>query len=248
MLLIMPQHSFQKRRAHKGKKRGQRKNRRNKAATAPIGRSAEAGLRYRTPLFPPRFKKNLVYVETGLTVTGTTGLVGNYFFSANGMFDPNVTGTGHQPMGFDQMMLMYEQYTVTSSKITVTYINGSGAGVYADVGLYLSPDTTSITNPSQLMENGFFVWKPLNPINVQGSIGKLNLTCNVATYFARAEYKRELLQDPELHGTAAANPVEQVYFTVCAFDGAGGNTVTISFTVEIEYEVMFSEPRKLTQS
>jgi len=231
----------------KGRKRGQRKNRQT-AATAMVGRTAHSDLRYRTPLFPPRFIKRLVYVETGLTVVGTSGLAGNYFFAANGMFDVNITGTGHQPMGFDQMMLMYNHYTVTSSKISLTGINGSGAGVYADLALYLSPDTTSITNPSQLMENGFLVWKSMYPISVPGSIVKLNLNCNVATYFARHKNKRELLEDVDLYGTAAANPNDLVYFVVCAFDGAGGNTVTVSFTVEIEYEAIFWEPRKLTQS
>jgi len=74
-------------------------------------------------LFPPKFKKRLVYSETSLTVASTSGSSNSYFFSANGLFDPNTTGTGHQPMGFDQMMLMYEQYTVFASKITVEFIN-----------------------------------------------------------------------------------------------------------------------------
>ena len=233
--------------ARKGQ-RSRRKNRRNKAATAPVGRTAHADLRDRTPLFPPRFTKRLAYVETSLTVTGSSGLVGNYFFSANGMFDPNVTGTGHQPMGFDQMMLMYNHYTVVSSKITVTAINNSAASVYGCLGCYLSPDTTSITDASTLIENGYIVWKPMYPINTVGSIAKLNLDCNVATYFARHRNKRELLEDTELYGTAAANPTDQVYFVVCAFSDAGANTVAASITVEIEYEAIFWEPRKLTQS
>lgn len=228
-------------------KRGQRQNR--QAATARSGISAKESLRFRTPLFPAKFKKRLTYAEVALSVVGTTGLAGNYFFAANGMFDPNVTGTGHQPMGFDQMMLMYNHYTVLSSKITVVANNNSAANTYADVAVYLSPDTTSITDPSRLMENGYLVWKPLYPVGVQGAIVTLNLDCNVASYFARDKNKRELLEDTELYGTAAANPTDIVYFVVCAFDGVGGvNTSTVLFRVEIEYEAIFWEPRKLTQS
>jgi len=233
--------------AAKGR-RNRRKNRSNRAATAPSGRSAHSDLRYRTPLFPPRFTKRLVYVETGLTVTGISGLAGNYFFSANGMFDPNVTGTGHQPMGFDQMMLMYNHYTITASKITVTGVNNSASGFYATLACYLSPDTTSITDPSTLMENGFIVWKPLYPITQPGSIAKLNMNCNVGTYFARDGNARELLEDTDLYGTAAANPNDQVYFVICAYSETGANTVSVSFTVELEYTAIFWEPKKLTQS
>lgn len=226
-----------------------RKGRRSQQpATAIVGRTAHNDLRFRTPLFPTRFSKTLVYVETALTVTGTSGLTGNYFFSANGLYDPNVTGTGHQPMGFDQMMLMYNHYTVTASKITVTGVNSSAAGIYAAMGVYLSPDTTSITSASQLIENGFMVWKPLYPIGSIGSIGKLNLNCNVGAYFARDKKRRELLEDTDLYGTQAANPNDQVYFTVCVFDHTGGNTVQLDLTVEIEYQVIFWEPKKLTQS
>lgn len=243
-----PFSKLRSRRQNRRNGKGGRRRRKQNSATASNGGTAHSDLRYRTPLFPPRFIKRLVYVEHALTVTGTTGLAGNYFFSANGMFDVNITGTGHQPMGFDQMMSMYNHYTVTSSKISLTAINGSAAGIYADIALYLSPDTTSITNVEQLIENGFLVWKPMYPINIEGSIAKLNLNCNVMTYFARHNNKRELLDDVDLYGTAAANPNDQVYFVVCAFDGAGANTVIVSFTVEIEYEVIFWEPRKLTQS
>jgi len=238
-------------RPRKGKPQGRRANQNNrgeKAPTASNGRTAHADLRYRTPLFPPKFVKRLVYVETSLTVLGTAGLVGNYFFSANGMYDPNVTGTGHQPMGFDQMMLMYNHFTVTASKISVTAYNNSASGLYAACGVYLSPDTTSITDASTLIENGFMVWKPVYPITQPGSIVKLNLNCNVGKYFARDGPKRNLLEDTDLYGTAAANPNDQVYFVVCAFSETGANNASLSFTVEIEYEAIFWEPRKLTQS
>lgn len=243
--------------SHQSSKRGQRQNRQGKrgqrqnrqAATARAGPSAMQVTRFRTPLFPPRFKKRLLYAEVALQVQGAAGLLGNYFFSANGMFDPNITGTGHQPMGFDQMMLMYNHYTVVSSKITVVAANNSAAATSGDVGLYLSPDTVSITNPSQLIENGYFVWKPMLPINIFGSIATLNLNCNVSAYFARDGNKRELLEDTELYGTASANPTDQVYFAVCTWDGSGAvNTITTLFRVEIEYEAIFWEPRKLTQS
>lgn len=225
------------------------KTRRQRPATAVVGRTVHEDLRFRTPLFPPRFTKRLTYSEVGNTITATTGTPNTYFYSANGLFDPNITGVGHQPLGFDQMMAMYEHYTVTSSKISVHVINSSSAGVYGAFALYLSPDTTQITTVSQLIENGQIAWKRLMPINVYGSMGSLSLDCNIPAYFARNSNKRQLVEDTHLSGDIAANPAEQVYFGILSFEATGAsNTVSNNFIVEIEYEVIFWEPRKLAQS
>jgi len=233
-------------------KRSRRQNRRNKQetpATARSGRTAMADLRFATPLFPARFRKRLFYSEIALSKGAVAGACSSYFFTANGLFDPNITGSGHQPMGFDQMMLMYEQYTVLSAKITVTAINASAPSILAACAIYLSPDTTNITVPSQLIENGFITsWPVLMPVFLVGSSRVLNLDVNIATYMGRNHNKRALVDDPNLFGTVATNPTEQVYFGIVVFDPTLANAVTVDFGVEIEYEAIFWEPRKLTQS
>lgn len=234
-------------------KRSRRQNRQKQRtsqtpATKQHGLTAHADLRFNTPLFPPRFKKKLFYCENGIGSTSSAGLCTTYFFSANGMFDPNVTGTGHQPMGFDQMMLMYEQYSVTSAKISVTFVNASASNILDSVGLYLSPDTTNITVISRLLENGNIVWTTLMPVFLIGSVKTLSLEVDIATYFGKNLNKRAITLDSDLYGTAAANPNEQCYFGLLSFDPTGTNVVTTDFVVEIEYEAIFWEPRKLTQS
>jgi len=218
------------------------------SATARVGATAVADLRYQTPLFPPRVEKRLMYSEVGLVIAATNPNAQTYFFSANGLFDPNITGTGHQPMGFDQMMLFFEQYTVVSSKCTMQCINSSGAGVYANVGLYLSPDLTQLTIPNRLLECGQISWKTLKPIGINGSSASLNLDCNIPTYFGRNRNKRALLDDTNLFGTVAANPSEQVYYGLVVFDPTIANNTDVTFTVVLEYQVMFWEPRKAVES
>jgi hypothetical protein len=234
----------------RSRRQNRRKTRKNKssAATAIVGRSAIADQRFNVPLFSPRFRMSLVYSETSLSVSSSAGSATTYFFSANGLFDPNTTGTGHQPMGFDQMMLMYEQYTVISSKISVQFINSSGANVYNNVGIYLSPDTTNIVVPSRLIENGQMVWKTMSPTNQYCPNATLSLNCNIATYFGRNRNQRALLDDDNLFGTVAANPSEQVYYGLITYDPTLVANTSADFTVIIEYHTIFWEPRKLTQS
>ncbi len=235
----------------KASKRSRRKNRQKgngQAATVQQGRSAQFDQRFRTPLFPPRFRKKLVYVDNDISIASTAGLLSNYFYSANGLFDPNISGVGHQPMGFDQMMLMYNHYTVVRSKVTVNFVNMSAAGVYVDAVLWLAPDTTATTTPGFILENGYCIWQLLNPTTVVGSAKTMSLGCNVSSYFGRDNKPRELVEDVELAGTSAANPTEQVYFALGAFDHNGAAVATLTVIVTIEYDVIFWEPKKLTQS
>jgi len=152
-------------------------------------------------------------------------------------------------MGFDQMMLFYNHYTVTSSKITITIVNTTAAAQYAAACLYLSPDTTSITNAGRLMENGLLRWRVLQPTGSNSSsVATLSLNCDVAMYFGRDKKRREIVEDVNLSGTAAANPVEQVYFVIGAFDPFGATAMTTFFTVNLEFTAIFWEPKEVTQS
>ena len=201
---------------------------------------------YATPIFPAVKRVKLFYYDYGLTRSGTAGAVSNYYFSANGLFDPNVTGTGHQPMGFDQMMLMYNQYTVVSSKISATIYNTT-ASVAVRAGVYLAPDTTSIVDPSRLIENGLITTKVIPAINVAGYIKDFDLDCDVVKFFGRKSAK-EMLEDTLLYGTAAANPTEGVFYSITAWDPFGASNYSTFFDVIIEYDAYFWEPRKLTVS
>lgn len=211
------------------------------------GLEAKSDLRFITPIFPAVTRRRLFYYDYDLGRSGVAGAVSNYFFTANGLFDPNITGTGHQPMGFDQMMLMYEQYTVIASKISV-HIYNSTASVAIRTGVYVAPDTTALTDPLQIMENGLITTKVLSAINVAGYHADFNINVDCMKYFGRSRNAKDMLNDTLLYGTAAANPTEQVFYSIVAWDPFGASNYSNFFDVVIEYDAIFWEPRKLTVS
>lgn len=72
--------------------------------------------------FPNSIITKLRYCDTTV-LTGTSGIKAGVVFAANGLYDPDVTNAGHQPMFFDQFAAIYDQYVVLGSKITVTVTN-----------------------------------------------------------------------------------------------------------------------------
>lgn len=177
------------------------------------------------------------------TIPSTGAAAGNYFFSANGVFDPDVTGVGHQPLGFDQMMLFFEQYTVISSSITVTFTSD----YELRCALFLNPDATSVTEQRAIVENGLAKTVAFAAYTTQtGNFQhQLSLSCDVKNYFGR-KTNRELLDDTNLVGTAAANPTEQVYYAVTGWFNTinPGANKNLYFDVALSYDVIFWEPKK----
>jgi len=208
----------------KSKMRGGKKKQRARAATHGSGPTAEGTLLTKVPLFPPSARvRSLSYFEPSYTLTGASGVIAQYAFTANGIYDPNITGTGHQPLGFDTMMTYYDQYTVLNSKITVRCF---GNGVQpASVSICLAPDTTSLALPD-VVENGYI---KLSHVDGRGNGGygtgnritEVSLNCDVSSYFGR-NGGRVILNDPYLSGTATSNPTEQVYFIINTWGLAGG--------------------------
>jgi len=194
----------------------------------------------------PHFQTGMLYYENGLTLSGGgAGTIGNYFFRCNDAFDPNATGTGHQPMGFDQMMLLFEQFYVLRSHIRIRAYNTSSAGFFPVVGLALTPDTTSIVSESA-QEQGLLVSKVMPPKSEAGDHITLTLTCDCPRYFG---VKRQpYIASSLFQGTAGNVPTELCYFKLFVYDLGAANTVSVIFDVTISYDVYFQEPRQLGES
>jgi len=193
------------------------------------------------PLFGLRTRKRMQYFES-VAVTGTASQVYTYIYSANGVYDPNITGTGHNPMGFDQMMLFYNHYTVMGSKIRVVYQNTGTVDTH--VGLSVSGSTSASTDYVTMIENGDLIYTILTPTGIAGSVATLRSSSKAAD-FQGLQY---VMDDPDMRGDAASNPVEQLYYYISIWNPANATVPSVLIDVYIEYDVMYHEPRKAPTS
>lgn len=191
-------------------------------------------------MFPARTSRKLRY-STNFSLSSTAGAVVSQVFSANGMFDPDITGTGHQPMGFDQMMLSYNHYTVTGSRILCTFKNTTAAVPVVSISVMATP--TPITVIDQILEFGMLDRDNLEIKGVTGANKTIESRCSIR----KVQGVKDVIDVTDLQGSAAANPVEQTYFHCQLWDAAGGNQ-SCSVDCIIEYSAIFTEPRVLSES
>lgn len=213
---------------------------------APVGSDSTGSraitIKY-TPPFGYKMKARLSYAEFGSSLNPTIGpITAGYAYSTNGLYDPNITGAGHQPMGFDQLMLIYERYTVIHAKIIVTLTNKDTTNDNL-VGVMVSRQTSPNVSAQQIIEQGLGVYKSLAPAGNNGDSVTLELSINPNKFLN----KSDPLDDEDLAGTSSNNPGTQAYFLIWA-SGYTSDTSTVLMSSRLEYVAIFHMPKELTQS
>lgn len=194
------------------------------------------------PLTPARSQRTLRYSDHML-LTSTSGAVATQVFGANDCYDPDVTGTGHQPMGFDQMMLFYNHFTVIKSRIVVTFSNGTSSP--CAVCIRQDAAASPITTISRIVEIGANVMCLLDPVAGFGASKTMELTLDIPRL--QGIPLAAFMADTSLRGSSAASPTELTYFHIQTWNAAGV-TVAAGIDVILEQTVIFSEPRDNGQS
>lgn len=95
----------------------------------------------RTMVVQFRFQQNQTLVE------GAAGVGATYAFRLNSLYDPNATGVGNQPVGYDQWSALFNRSTVFRCSITVQMVNTgtlpSEFGIFPLIGASPVPTSTS---------------------------------------------------------------------------------------------------------
>lgn len=191
--------------------------------------------------FPKKAMMTHKYHDTtALTIAAGGGVQTNYTFSANGMYDPNITGTGHQPFCFDQMAALYDHYVVIGSKITVKFAQYSTANNIMYVSLFNNDDTTVTPSFDALAEQGTSKFTQLG-------VGTSDIKTLTSKYSAKKYFGGSVLSNNVLQGSSAANPTEASNYTISLYSPTGGGG-TVQIEVFIEYIAIWTELKDIASS
>jgi hypothetical protein len=224
---------------------GPASSKRQRTMTAPKLRRQQA---FRVPRgvgkiqtgFPKQLRMKLRYCFSARLTTGL-GTPARYQFSCNGLFDPDITGTGHQPMLFDQTMAMYNHYTVLNSKARFTFQPASA--IFNSIAGYIEDDTS--TTPANVLAAAE---QSTGKYLILGATADFTNNHMTLEWDAKQAFGGDILDNDNLQGTSAANPTEQQYFTIVLQDPEFAAVTATVFTVVIEYDTIFEELKNLDSS
>lgn len=208
---------------------------RRRIVPIPLGLPAEKWARMR-------------YVQE-ITIDPGIASIAAHYFRANSLFDPDFTGTGHQPLNFDQLIAGYQHYTVHGSKLTATVMQlGTTTLLPAVFGIFSDANSTlSFTQPSQVIEANErqSQWRQTGGVQ-SGPFGepKVHLGYSARRFFGIQGKTLPHNQRALFNG----NPDEEAFFCVWAGNVSGNNPGQLVIMVEIEYLALLTERSFVAQS
>jgi len=175
----------------------------------------------------------------------TTDITGQYVMNLNSVYDPDRSGIGHQPYGFDTLSSLYNRYRVVSCGWVIQRAAGTAELSTATfVGCLPSNDPgISFTNFDYLRENPRAKWILQNPgAPVNTLRGKSYIPSLVGR--TRAQY----MADDSYQANVLSNPTENALLYIQTNSGFNTEPVPTIVSVILEYTVEFFDQKHLLQS
>jgi len=253
--------------------RGFRPSRTGTLRRAQRGKNALVRVPRNKLAFPTSMKTKLRYTERVELLPGSSTTSVGYTFRGNGIYDPYAGVGGHQPRGFDQYMAIYQTFTVSGSscKASFQYEYYDGP-TQASVSAYNNliqcrqdpttapeecPALSSVIVGIRKASSTFLTDSVANQLEkdkmVHASLVPTAAAKNLSMKGTTKEFfgKTALTGSSGFTGSDSADPTEQWLWHVwCgrASDNVQSDLVRIVAFVTLEYDVIFTEPKQLTQS
>lgn len=183
------------------------------------------------------------YCDSSNITSVLANAAGNYVYACNGLYDSNVSGLGHQPIGFDQYMLFYQHYCVIRAKISVTFWLKDDAATSLIVGISLRDTSAGLSDTTRVREVGNVIWDRLAPSTPGRSI-TLTRTFDMKKFFGQGADPT----DTQYKANVGTNPTDMAFFHLLAMGNDYEATPTVYFSTTLEYTAVLSERKPLTQS
>lgn len=218
-------------------KRQNRKPRRRGARSRPGG-----GTLAIRPVFPATRMVTLVYTDRKLFSESGAAAGAGYTYSLINLYDPDKTGTGSQPINFDQVCTLYSFFRVMKVSYTIEMQN---ATAYTPGSVVSSATVGVVPTWNDALPTTVFSWlglagsrvKLLTPLG-GSNIAKFQGT--VLPYKLLGIPKRQYLDDTDYLCSSTGGPSRNVYLNLFTVGNSVGSAILSS--VQLVYEVQCSIP------
>lgn len=158
-------------------------------------------------------------------------------YRMNSLFDPDFTGIGLQPLGFDQFSALYGRYAVVSASFEVSFSNTTSLPIR--VGYFLSPQSTV---PAL---SGSWNMQPFGASVTMGALGSgkdvIVLRGNTSFYNELGVTKQQYRDEADFSATTSASPLRILYLHTFTHSLTGVSNATCVAYVKIKFNAELSQ-------
>ena len=241
---------YRRRRYTVRRSRGRRPKRAQRfTARRKLARRARRPSLYKNPIPVSRYIKfKFASAAYELTPPGTGVFIATHVFRGNSLYDPDVTGIGVQPYGYDQLtgaggVGIFSHYCVYSSKIRIHIVPSSTSITGLKFHVIPSRNSTlSSTDPADLRQMPYCK-------TICWSGGDGSKKTNISNYCSsRRMYSTMTPENETFTAAYNANPYSQWYWHVILDEQTLMGTTKVYFDVEIIYYAKMLRANYLEES
>ncbi len=179
-----------------------------------------------------------------VTLTSTGGVVAAYQFQSS-CFDPNLTGVGHQPLGFDQWASFYTKYRVHGIGYKITFIN-TNTSVQVDVSVMPKNVSTTTIPHNTIWERPYTKHKILGIEGSGQAVKTIKGYINIARVLGMS--KLQYNTDDLTHSLIGSSPTTMGFLQMYLAPVDGSTTVISIVRVSLTYYTEFFSRVLLAES
>lgn len=187
----------------------------------------------------------LTYFSAG---SFTAAYSGQQLYSLNSVYDPDISGSGTQPVGFDQWSAFYNRYRVDKVQVEVDFANLSTISA-TDVLVLANNDNASIATQAAFQAATCAPFANDKLLNITGSGQD---ACRIVRTYDIAKVlgvdKTRHRGNPDYSAVISANPTESCYLHIVAQDVLFNSNISLRFKFKITYLTTFFDRNQLAQS
>lgn len=182
--------------------------------------------------FQPRWMTATMRYSETFSQSVAVGSNFSYIYNANSLYDPNRTGVGHQPRGFDQLTPLYNRYRVDKFSYVVQFgPSGLDYGVCVGVVNGINTFTTILDLAEASRSISKVVSYAGSSVSYKGKVSLHNV-------LGRSREAYHI--DDVTGGTATTSPSEVIgLYLVIENPATNAGAITAYFTVNLVYEAVF---------
>lgn len=164
-------------------------------------------------------------------------------YNANSVFDPDLTGAGHQPRGFDQLAALYGRYRVNAIQVKVSIANLTNAGLLI----------AQIWVDNEASDPGGTVRYEMNNQKMLGTtVGGAGAEVTVLKktwqlWKVASPTKRKYDDDDRYQAIVTTDPLEAIVLHF-VLDSPQANVFSTECMIELNYDVTFFDAKTISSS
>jgi len=184
--------------------------------------------------WPTVFPTKLRYTDFRAVVAAGNQAI--YVYRLNSVFDPDFTGAGAQPSGFDQLAALYGRYRVMAVDCNVKATGQTGASTGSALVVMAATDNSALSVAADTLSEQRYSRQGV--CQVEGVAARLRALWHIGELLGYSD--ESMLANSNVEAAITANPAFQQYLFIQA--ETTGATDTVEFDVELTYYVRFEVP------